>query len=241
MHRFASERGESILGLLAWIVGSVALLSIAGYAVLWAREDRSVHLTPEQQAYVQAVATQRADAYVRAVATMQAEHPAPAPTPVPPVSKPPAAPVEQPVQQQPVQQAPAPQQPAPPPPAPVPTSTPIPYIPPPAPVPTTPPAPPPPPPLAKPPMATCVGYMVGLTSTGIDACNQVTQDTTWDPRVRNCVYDIIVGNGNSGAGQADCLGASQAAGDPNLSDCFLGLSGQSLFGRTSCRQYYGSQ
>jgi hypothetical protein len=89
-------------------------------------------------------------------------------------------------------------------------------------------------------MATCVGYMVGLTPTGLEACNQITQDTSWDVRVRNCVYDIIVGNAQSGAGKADCLGASMAAGDPNLSDCFLGLSGQSLYGRTSCRQYYGS-
>jgi hypothetical protein len=34
MHRFASERGEGTFELLAWIVGSVALLSIAGYAVV---------------------------------------------------------------------------------------------------------------------------------------------------------------------------------------------------------------
>lgn len=234
--RIGHERGESTLELLLWVVGAVAALSVAGYAVVWARSQNDTpDLTPEQQAYVAAVATLQAQDYIRAVATMQAEHPAPPLTATPAthvaVGQPPAAPPQQ----------PAPQQPAPPPPAPVPTNTPLPYIPPPPPPPAPTATPPPPPPLTKPPMATCVGYMVGITSTGIDACNQITQDTKWDVRVRNCVYDIIVGNGTSGAGQADCLGASMAAGDPNLSDCFLGLSGQSHFGRTSCRQYYGSQ
>ncbi len=44
----------------------------------------------------------------------------------------------------------------------------------------------------------------------------------------------------TGAGKADCLGAAGAAGDAILGDCFLGLSDQSLYGRTSCRQYYGN-
>lgn len=237
MRRLRHERGESFLELLLWVAGSVAALSVAGYAVVWARSQGDPKLTPEQQAYVQAVATLQAEDYIRAVATMQAEHPAPVQQSAPP----PVTQQQAPTQQQPAPQQPAPQQPAPPPPAPVPTNTPLPYIPPPAPPPAPTPTPPPAPPLTKPPMATCVGYMVAITTTGIEACNQITQDTKWDTRVRNCVYDIITGQGYTAAGQADCLGASMAAGDPNLADCFLGLSGQSHFGRTSCRQYYGSQ
>ena len=90
-------------------------------------------------------------------------------------------------------------------------------------------------------MATCIGWAVGLTSTGIEACQQIAAGTAWDVRVRNCVGHLVAGDATSGPGQADCVQAALAAGDPNLSDCFLGLSGQSHFGRTSCRQYYGSQ
>jgi hypothetical protein len=82
--------------------------------------------------------------------------------------------------------------------------------------------------------------MVGITSTGIEACNQITQDTSYAAAVRNCIYDIITGTATSAPGKADCVQASLAStGDAYLSDCFLGLSDQSHFGRTSCRQYYG--
>ncbi len=89
-------------------------------------------------------------------------------------------------------------------------------------------------------MATCVGYMVGLTSTGVEACNQITQDTSYNAPVRNCIYDVITGTAMSGPGKADCVQAALAAGDAYLSDCFLGLSDQSLYGRMSCRMYYGA-
>lgn len=89
-------------------------------------------------------------------------------------------------------------------------------------------------------MALCVGYMVGLTGTGADSCQSIVSGTTWDVRVRNCIGDVLAGTATSGAGQADCTGAAMAAGDPNLSDCFAGLSGTSLYGKTSCRAYYGS-
>jgi len=89
-------------------------------------------------------------------------------------------------------------------------------------------------------MATCVGYMVGITSTGVDACNQITQDTSYNVAVRNCIYDIISGAGTTSVGKAACVQASLVAGNAYLSDCFLGLSGQSFYGRTSCRQYYGA-
>ena len=91
-------------------------------------------------------------------------------------------------------------------------------------------------------MAACVGYMVGLTGDGLSSCQQIAQGGggSWAVQVRNCVRDIISGAATSGAGKADCLGAAGAAGDPLLDDCFLGLSDQSLYGRTSCRQYYGN-
>lgn len=232
MRRLGRERGESILELVLWVGGAVAALGVAGYAVLWARAQGATKLTPEQAAYVQVVATQQADAYIRAVATLQARQPAPAPapanTPVPRASS------QQPAPSQ-------PRQPSAPPPAPAPTNTPVPYIPPPPPPPAPAPTPtaPPPPPSSKPPMATCVGYMARITSTGIEACNQITQDTSWDTKIRNCIYDVITGQATSAVGKGDCLGAALATSDAYLSDCFLGLSDQSHFGMTSCRQYYG--
>ena len=90
-------------------------------------------------------------------------------------------------------------------------------------------------------MATCVGYMAGITATGIDACNQITQNTSYPAAERNCIYDIISGTATTSEGKAACVQAALVtASDGYLSDCFLGLSGQSLYGRTSCRQYYGA-
>lgn len=89
-------------------------------------------------------------------------------------------------------------------------------------------------------MATCVGFLVGLTSDGAAACQQLAGDARLDVRVRNCLGDLIAGNGTTPAGKADCLNAAFVYSDL-LSDCFLGLSDQSLFGRTACRGYYGSQ
>jgi len=231
------------MGTLVFGALAAALLAGAAYAVVWARAQDNRTLTPQEKAYVAAVATQRAQAYIAAVATSQAQAPPPASAPEPP-SQPyvPPAPTPTPI----IIYVPV----APPPPAPPPPVPPPPVPPPPAPPPTPVPPPPPPPPPAppqpaptKPPMAMCVGYMVGLTSDGVAQCQQIASGGggTWDTRVRNCIRDIIAGSGSTGAGQADCLGAALAAGDPNLSDCFLGLTGQSLYGRTSCRQYYGSQ
>ena len=56
--------------------------------------------------------------------------------------------------------------------------------------------------------------------------------------VGKCVGDIIGGNATTATGKADCLSAAVQAGDPYLIDCLLGLSGQSFYGRASCRQYY---
>jgi hypothetical protein len=91
-------------------------------------------------------------------------------------------------------------------------------------------------------MATCVGFMVGLTATGVDACQSIVGGAgNWDVRIRNCVNDIISGKAETAAAGADCTSAAFITSDPNLSDCFLGLVGKSHFGRMSCRQYYGSQ
>jgi hypothetical protein len=225
MHRNKpGERGESILETLAIVALTITVIGAIAYiAVVRPGQSGAVKLTPEQQAYVAAVATQRAQAYIAAVATMQAQQPAPVqqqPQVVaPPQSAPPQAPAAAPTS----------------PPAPPPQSPPAP------PAPTATPVPPPPAPV-KPPMATCVGYMVGLTSTGIDACQSIVGGAgTWDVRIRNCVNDIISGNGTTGTGGADCTSAALIASDPNLADCFLGLAGKSHFGRTSCRVYYGSQ
>lgn len=222
MWRRRRERGESILEVAGYLALVGAIVAVGGYFVVYANDDSK--LTAAQQAYVVAVATQRADAYIRAVATQAAGAPPPreavaprAPVPAVAVAPPPQAP-----------------------PALVPTSPPpvaaAPYVPPP-PAPT---AAPPPPPVTKPPMAACVGFMVGLTTTGVEACQQLVVDKGVDVRVRNCIGHLLAGDATSGAGQADCVGASLAVSG-TLADCFLGLSGQSLYGRTSCRQYYGSQ
>ncbi|MDP9236050.1 MAG: hypothetical protein M3P30_01395 [Chloroflexota bacterium] len=218
MQLIRGERGESIMEIIGYLAVAGALAAVAWYFVVYDKERK---LSPAEQAYVVAVATQRADAYIRAVATQQAS------------ASPPAAPIEPPASVAPVVAA----RPPAPPPAPLaPTAAAPPYVPPPA--PTS--APPPPPPRTKPPMGTCVGYMAGLTSTGIDACQQLTADASLHVTVRNCIGDVINGSATTPIGKSDCVNAALHAGDANLSDCLLGLSGQSHFGPTSCKQYYGS-
>jgi len=223
------ERGESFLA--SAVVGLLAATVLVGgaYAFVWVRgEDEQ--LTPQEQAYAAAIATQQAGAYAAAVATQQAAGPPPASAPEPPQPEyiyvpVPATPV--------VIYVPAPTQaappPAPPPPAPAPTQAP-------------PPPPQPTPVPTKSPMKMCVGYMAGLSAQGLAECQQITQGGggTWSDAVRNCVQHVISGTATSGAGKADCLGAGMSAGDPNLNDCFLNLSGQSHFGATSCRLYYAA-
>ena len=215
------ERGENILELAGMLALTAAVLGTSAY-VLFFRPTGGSGFTPEQQAYIAAVQTQQADAYIRAIATQRAAAPPPQeqtsrqPTVPPP---PPLAPLET---AAPPRSAPAPT--IAPPPAPTPA-------------PTSPPAPPPP---AKPPMATCVGYMVGLTATGLYACQGIISGTAYGAPVRNCIYAIVSSTATTGAGKADCVQAARTAGDAYLSDCFLGLSGQSLYGRTSCRMYYGA-
>ncbi len=84
-------------------------------------------------------------------------------------------------------------------------------------------------------MAMCVGYMVGASSDGLPQCQQIAAK---GDAVGKCVGDIIAGNGTTAQGKADCLSGAVAAGDPYLIDCLLGLSGQSFYGKSSCRQYY---
>jgi hypothetical protein len=91
-------------------------------------------------------------------------------------------------------------------------------------------------------MQMCVGYMSGNSAQGLAECQQITQGGggTWSDAVRNCVQHVISGTAMTGAGKADCLAAGMSAGNPNLNDCFLNLSGQSHFGATSCRLYYAA-
>jgi hypothetical protein len=89
-------------------------------------------------------------------------------------------------------------------------------------------------------MQMCVGYMAGLSGDGLAQCQEITQGGggSWSNAVRLCVQHVISGTATSEAGKSDCLSAALSAGDPNLNDCFLNLSGQSHFGATSCRLYY---
>ena len=84
-------------------------------------------------------------------------------------------------------------------------------------------------------MAMCVGYMVGLTSDGLPQCQQIAAK---GDKLGICVGDIIAGTATTAQGRADCLTGAMAANDSYLTDCLLGLSGQSFYGKTSCRQYY---
>jgi hypothetical protein len=68
------ERGETLLEIAAWGAAFVLVLGISSFVVLRARSQSSAaSLTPEQQAYVKALATQQAQAYAEAIATQQAE------------------------------------------------------------------------------------------------------------------------------------------------------------------------
>lgn len=247
------RKGSSV-ELTGWIVAIALAVLVLGY-LLWQGRAKGQHFTPEQRAYLAAIATQQADAYIRAIVTQQAAAAGQAVAPaaaegavatnggqastsggqeqvyVPP--QPPAAPVEQP----PVL-----------PPAPAPTATPVPPAPPPPPpAPTSAPPPPPPPPPAPTPapsggsggqttLGACVGYMVGSTSTGLPACQQIASGP--DQVLGACISAIIGGSGQTAAGKAACLSAAAAASNVYLGDCLLGLTGQSYYGKTSCRLYY---
>lgn len=231
------ERAESALEVAGMLALTVAVLAAITWVLIGKPgQAQTPNLTPEQQAYVAAVATQQADAYIRAVATQLAAAPvAPAQAPAVPPRDAPPSPISasNPPQAPNPTIAPPPPDPPPPPPAPYPTIAPPP--------PAPPPSPPPPEP-GKPPMATCVGFMVGVTETGIEACQGIISDTAYDVRIRNCIYDIVSGNGMTSTGKSHCVQAALATlADAKLSDCFLGLVGESHFGRQSCYVYYRSQ
>lgn len=227
--------------MLLWVGMALAVAGVAGYVVFmrpW--EEKPIDLTPEQQVYVQAVATQRADAYIRAVATQQAEA-ALAPPPQAPPQQPsnyvpptkvPAAP---PKQSAPPPQQPAPQQPPPPPPPP--TATPVPPPPPPpAPPPQPPPPPPPPPaPSGKSPMSLCVGYLAGFASSGYNECVGFIQNGEF--YLSHCIAYLMHSPGIED-GKGMCARAAMNNDEKYLPDCLLGLSGQSHYGYTSCRLYH---
>ncbi|HLB22585.1 MAG TPA: hypothetical protein VJP07_00675 [Dehalococcoidia bacterium] len=254
-HRDRHERGESTLEMLLWAGAALGVAAIAGYIVFmkpW--EEKPIKLTAEQQAYVTSVATQQADAYIVAVATLRAEDAlatASAPRSAPPAStgyeapaqssdQPPAGSSQPPP---PPSAAPAPtatqppsqpSAPPPPPPPPAPTATPK---------PAPPPPPPPPPPTAPPassgattPMGRCVGYVAGLSSDGYDDC--VNFVLTGDYNISHCIGHIIGSPGITDGPEA-CVQVALKV-DGQLGDCFMGITGQSYYGYTSCNLYYKS-
>jgi hypothetical protein len=233
-----AERRIAILEVTFWLLTVSAVVGVAAYVGLRARHDDD--LTPEQQAYVRAVATQQALTYIEAVATQQASMPladtaaAPAPAPRAVVAAP-TAPIAAP----PAQSRPEP--PAPPSAAPSQASpTPVPPPPLPAPAVAPPPPPPPPPPatVSLPPGAACVGFMNGNTSTGEDACRQIIADPATNHDVALCIGDVLAGTQLTQDGKHDCTQAALHTRDAFLQDCFLGLAGLSHFGRRACTQYY---
>jgi hypothetical protein len=249
-----ARRGEhgAIVESLLWAGAGLAIAGFSAYVVLakpWA--EKPIKLTPEEQAYVAAVATQQADAYIAAVATMQADQaakaaaaPPPQTTTYNPPASQPAAPQQPAPQQPPPQQPPpaqpttVPSQPQQPPPAAPPPPTPTPKPAPPPPPPTQP--PPPPPPSGggnKPPMAACVGYMYGLSSDGYDDCVGIIQGSDYNKS--HCI-GYILGSPGVEDGKGACVQVALQTTEQHLGDCLLGLSGQSHYGGTSCRLYYES-
>lgn len=226
------ERG-SIVEAVLWAGAALGIATFSGYVVLakpW--QDKPIELTPEEQAYVAAVATQQAEAYIAAVATMQADQAAKAAA-EPPQSSAYEPPASQPAPSQAPPQAPSQPQPPPPPP----TATPAAKPPPPPAATKAPPAPPPPPPDGsnKPPMARCVGYMAGFSSVGYEDCVTIVQTADYD--TSHCV-GYIIGSPGAEDGKAACVQVAVYTDEQYLGDCLMGLTGQSHFGPTACRLYY---
>jgi hypothetical protein len=86
-----------------------------------------------------------------------------------------------------------------------------------------------------PPEKACVGYMAGYSASGKAECDQLMSGP--NAALGNCVRYILKIPVNDG--KTACVTAAVSAGG-YLSDCLLGLSGQSHFGLTSCRIYYQS-
>lgn len=143
--RRTSERGQGIVEIGMWLVAGAVVIGVAVFAVRWANARGDKPLTPEEQAYVQAVAMQQAAAYIAAVATQEAEAANAAPPP-------PAPPAQAGAPQQSAPVAPAAPPPAPAAPPPPPPAAPT-VAQPPAPPVAAPTSPPPPPPTVPPPPA----------------------------------------------------------------------------------------
>ncbi len=84
-------------------------------------------------------------------------------------------------------------------------------------------------------MGRCVGYVAGLSSVGYDDC--VSFVLTGDYNTSHCIGHIIGAPGITD-GLAACV--QVALSDYQLGDCFMGVTGQSYYGYTSCRIYYES-
>jgi hypothetical protein len=82
-------------------------------------------------------------------------------------------------------------------------------------------------------MGQCIGYLTNRLPSGLGACQQIAQGTD---AVSQCVALILAGRTADAKGM--CVQAAMAGIDGFLSDCLLGLTGQSYWGGTSCRLYY---
>jgi len=84
-----------------------------------------------------------------------------------------------------------------------------------------------------PPLKACIGYMAGLSAEGRGECDEVIGGG--DPNLAACVKFILGKSVTDGPGAC-----ARVKVNVNVDDCLLGLSGQSYWGRTSCRIYYQS-
>jgi hypothetical protein len=76
-----------------------------------------------------------------------------------------------------------------------------------------------------------------FSSAGLPECHEIVAQ---GGPVGECVGYIIAGQGTTPAGKSACLSGAVNAGDGYLTDCLLGLSGQSHFGGTMCKFYYNT-
>lgn len=82
-----------------------------------------------------------------------------------------------------------------------------------------------------PPLKACIGYMAGYSGNGRAECDQIISGG--DPNLADCVRFILKLGGDKGG----CVAARESG---QVVDCLLGLSGQSYYGLTSCRLYFGA-
>jgi hypothetical protein len=81
------------------------------------------------------------------------------------------------------------------------------------------------------PLKACIGYMAGYSASGRAECDQLI--ASGDSNLSMCIKYVLKLDGDKGG----CVAVKESG---NVVDCLLGLSGQSYYGMTSCRIYYGA-